>query len=162
MKKLTTFATVVMLALGVVACDKKADPAVDYVAFQQWNQTQNTFQRQATGEFQQQLKAAAEAKDARAVSAAFLTYAGKVQETIKALDSVQFASDEMKATKEKIKNYLVITQELMTDNAKEAAAPSEEQRKAIAAKQQQAQALMKEAKAAQDALEAKYGKKQAQ
>ncbi|WGE32390.1 hypothetical protein NYR60_01880 [Actinobacillus genomosp. 2] len=161
MKKLATLGAVALLAFSVTACNK-ADPAADYKKFQEWYQMQEKTQATAQAEFQKQLTEVMgqQQKDPKALETLLNSFAGKVQETLKSLDTIDVKSEEIKALKDKTKAVLGLSNEVLTEQVKLMAAPTADQaaQQAIQAKTQQLTQTAQELQKLQADLKAKFEK----
>lgn len=159
MKKLATIGAVALLAFSITACNK-ADPAADYQKFQAWYQTQEKAQAQAQADFQQQLAEVMgkQPQDPKALEAVLSTFAGKVQETVKSLDTVDVKSDEIKPLKDKTKALLTLSGDVLADQIKLMSAPTAEAKQALQAKTQQLNQAAADLQKLQADLKAKFAK----
>lgn len=133
-----------------------ANAQADYQLFLDWNNQQNKFQEDAAKTFQQQIQRAHENNDKKAVQDAFLTYASKIEEGLKTLDTLKFTQTDTQNLIANIKAYMQVIRDIMLDSAKNAIEPSEELQQAIANKHNQAMQLMQKAQSMQQQLDAKF------
>lgn len=159
MKKLATIGAVALLAFSVTACNK-ADPAADYKKFQEWYQVQEQTQATAQAEFQKQLAEVMgqKEKDPKALETVLNNFAGKVQETLKSLDTIDVKSEEIKTLKDKTKAVLALSNEVLSEQVKVMAAPTAEAQQAIQAKAVQLNQAAQELQKLQADLKAKFAK----
>lgn len=134
----------------------RANAQTDYQLFLDWNNKQNQIQEEAAKTFQQQLQAANDANDSGAVQVAFQTYAAKIEESLKSLETVKPKHSDTQNLVSKIKDYMLVIRDIMLDSAKNAVEPSAELQKTIADKHNRAMQLMKEAQSMQQQLDAQF------
>ncbi|BFU59956.1 MULTISPECIES: lipoprotein HlpB [Rodentibacter] len=185
MNKFTKISATALFALFLTACEKPADKAAetakpetaqtvetakpamsaeeqekaDYEKLIAWNQAEGAMQAQNTQKLQQELNAAAEAKDENKVKAAIEEYNKTVQATIASLDGVDIKSESINAAKAKTKEVLTLASQLLVDQVN---VKTEADKKAYAEKAAKLQTEMKALAQLSAQIEAKFNPAPAQ
>ncbi|QPB42716.1 lipoprotein HlpB [Rodentibacter haemolyticus] len=188
MNKFTKISATALFALFLTACEKPADksaeaakpetaqtaqtaeaakPAMsaeeqekaDYEKLIAWNQAEGAMQAQNTQKLQQELNAAAEAKDENKVKVAIEEYNKTVQATIASLEAIDIKSESINAAKAKTKEVLTLASQLLVDQLN---VKTEDDRKAYGEKAAQLQNEMQALAQLSAQIEAKFNPAPAQ
>lgn len=154
MNKLIKLGAVALFSFFVVACNK-ADPAADFKKLTEWQAAQTQSQIAFQQEFQQKMAT----QDPAQIDAAVKDFGNKVTEIQKGLDALDIQSEEVKVLKDKMKEALVLSNELVMDSVKVMQNPTEESQKAIVEKTQKVMQTQQDLVKLQGELQAKFGAK---
>lgn len=139
------------------AATEAVDPqgVEDFQKLVAWNKSQEQSMAAAQTELQQKL----ETQDPAQIQEAMTAFKAKVDEVLKSLDGLDIKNAEVGAFKEKTKETLVLSNDLITESVRvmAAGAPSEEDQKLIQEKSQQLMQSGADLQQLQAELQQKYG-----
>lgn len=182
MKKLTKISAAALVALFLAACDKPADKAqateapkntevaqqtpviekltdaakADFQKILAWNVEQQQSVEAAQAALQQKLAT----QDMQQMQEGLATFNSKIEEVIKSLEAVEVSDAQVKSFKEQTKGILVLSSEVLSEQVKTMANPTDQT--LVQALQQKTQTLIEASNNLQklnDALQQKLAEK---
>lgn len=154
MNKLTKISISALLALFLTACDKPATQTVevsksetattqssltseeqekaDFKTMLEWNNVQNAVLSEPQGALQETLMTGDKTK----IEAALVVYSNKVNEVLESLEAVDVKSESLIRVKEKTKETMVLSNDLIRESVKAMASPTMEAQQLIREKTQ--------------------------